>query len=77
MLLWEKMVDVIFNITYIVLTLPTHFNLAGIDMSYCVAIEGVIATYYIFTVEIFSIMWILFYSFKLYKNRRNKFKKDR
>lgn len=50
----------------IIITLPTQFNLQGIDMGYCIALEGVIATYYIYSVEIFSIMWILFYSFRLY-----------
>ncbi|MFA6586284.1 MAG: sensor histidine kinase [Candidatus Paceibacterota bacterium] len=51
----------------IIITLPTYFNLEGIDMSSCVAIEGIIAIYYIYIVEIFSILWILFSSFKLYR----------
>jgi len=51
----------------IIIALPTQFNLQGIDMDYCIALEGIIATYYIYSVEIFSIMWILFYSFRLYR----------
>ena len=39
----------------------------GIDMSSCVALEGIIATYYIYAVEIFSIMWVLFFSFRFYE----------
>src|SRR3989344_1835689 len=50
----------------IVIGLPTYLNLAGIEMSFCVALEGVIAKYYVYAVEIFSIMWILFYSFRFY-----------
>ncbi|MEK7104803.1 MAG: HAMP domain-containing sensor histidine kinase [Patescibacteria group bacterium] len=50
----------------IIITLPTRLNLIGIDMNYCIALEGVIATYYIYTVEVFSIMWILFFSFRFY-----------
>ena len=44
----------------IIIALPTSFNLSGIDMSSCVALEGIIATYYIYAVEIFSILWIFF-----------------
>ncbi|MEK7088973.1 MAG: hypothetical protein AAB913_02495, partial [Patescibacteria group bacterium] len=51
----------------IIVALSTRFNLMGIDMSSCVALEGIIATYYIYAVEIFSIMWVLFFSFRFYE----------
>lgn len=50
----------------IIITLPTSLNLMGIDLGSCVALEGIIAQYYSYALEIFSIAWILFYSFRLY-----------
>ncbi len=56
-----------FLVVPIIIALPTSFNLTGIDISYCVALEGMIAKYYIYGVEIFSISWILFHSSRFYK----------
>ena len=63
---FRKKLLMFFLVLPIVIGLPTYFNLTGIDMSSCVALEGFIATYYIYSVEFFCIMWILFYSFRLY-----------
>ncbi len=51
----------------VVLALPTSFNLFGIDISSCVALEGIIAKYYVYAVEIFSVIWIFFYSIRFYR----------
>ncbi len=51
----------------IILALSTNLNLYGIDMSSCVALEGFMAKYYAYGVEIFSVLWILFYSIRFYR----------
>lgn len=50
----------------IIITLPTSLNLIGIDIGSCNADEGFIAKYYTYVVEIFSVIWLLFYSTKFY-----------
>lgn len=51
----------------VILALPTNFNLSGIEMTYCTALEGFVATYYVYAVEIFSVLWILFFSIIFYR----------
>ncbi|MFA5937052.1 MAG: HAMP domain-containing sensor histidine kinase [Candidatus Paceibacterota bacterium] len=55
----------------VIITLPTPLNLVGVDVSFCNADEGFIAKYYTYVVEIFSVIWILFYSIKLYRRALN------
>ncbi|MBP6884749.1 MAG: hypothetical protein KBC17_02900 [Candidatus Pacebacteria bacterium] len=50
----------------VILLLSTKFNLAGMDASSCNAIEGPIATYYIYAVEIISLIWIFIFSIRSY-----------
>lgn len=50
----------------IIITLPTSLNLVGIDLNSCVAIEGIMTKYYIYFIELLSIILISIYSIRLY-----------
>jgi signal transduction histidine kinase len=56
----------------VLLTLPTSLNLSGLYINSCNAEEGFIAKYYTYIVEIFSALWIIYYSVKSYR-RTNDF----
>ena len=47
--------------------LPTTVNLLGVDIVDCVAIEGPIATYYLYALEIIALLWIGFFSWKKWR----------
>lgn len=64
---FKKKLLMFFLLLPIILTFPTNLNLVGVDISSCVAIEGFIAKYYTYAVELFSVIWIFFYSIRLYK----------
>lgn len=44
--------------------LATRYNLIGVDAFTCNAIEGPIATYYLYSLEILSIIWIAVYAIR-------------
>ena len=61
----------------IIIALPTSLTLIGIDIDYCDASEGFIAKYYSYGVELFSILWILFYAISSYrKNLDSRIRKQ-
>lgn len=54
----------------VVLLLPTDFVLVGFDLTNCYreAVEGPIATYYIYFIEILYVLWIVDFSLRRYKD---------
>ncbi len=47
--------------------LATEYNLVGVDVAVCDATEGPIATYYLYALEIASLIWIGFFSWKKWR----------
>lgn len=47
--------------------LPATQNLIGVDIASCVAIEGPIATYYLYGLEIASLLWIGIFSWRKWR----------
>ena len=51
----------------IVALLATEYNLVGVDVAVCNATEGPIATYYLYALEIASLIWIAIFSWKKWR----------
>lgn len=62
----KKIVLFILSLPVVVL-LPTKYNLVGVYISVCNALEGPIATYYIYGLEIFTLLWIIVFSFRQFR----------
>ncbi|MCC7436691.1 HAMP domain-containing histidine kinase [Candidatus Nomurabacteria bacterium] len=59
----------------ILILLPTVYGLSSFDLTSCLALEGPIALYYTYAIEIIFTLWIVIYSFSQYtktKDRRLK-----
>lgn len=63
---FRKKVGIFSLLLPIIFLLPTQFTLVSFDLSNCYRepIEGPVATYYIYLLEIVYSFWILFYAFK-------------
>jgi signal transduction histidine kinase len=51
----------------IIIALPTSLNLTGVDVYTCVALEGLITKYYTYALELFSVLWITIYAFRIFR----------
>jgi len=62
----------------VILFLPTQFSLVGFDLTNCwrEPVEGFIATYYIYFIEIIYASWILIFGIKEYRKSTPNFKKQ-
>jgi signal transduction histidine kinase len=61
--------------TPIVLLLPTHFNLLGVDLNDCTAIENFIARYITYAIEIICIIAIAYITIIFYRKKSAPLKK--
>lgn len=62
----------------VIVLLPTQFALVGFDLTNCFRepIEGFIATYYVYFIEIIYASWILIFSIKEYRRSSPELKKQ-
>lgn len=55
----------------ILLLLPSVYSLSGFDLSSCLAVEGPIAFYYTYAIEIFFTLWLVIYSLNQYAKNKD------
>lgn len=65
----KKKIGIFLPLLPIILLLPTKLTLLGFDLSNCYRepIEGPIATYYIYFIEVVYLLWILDFAFRKYR----------
>lgn len=56
----------------IILTLPTEYSLSGFDITSCLSVEGPIALYYVYAVEIFVTVSLIIFSLNKYSKIKDK-----
>ena len=63
---FRKKIGIFSLLLPIVVLLPTSFTLVNFDLSNCYRepVEGLVATYYVYIIEIIYAFWILFYAFR-------------
>lgn len=61
----------------LIIFIPTDFNLSGVDVSTCDAIEGPLALYYTYFLEILFILWIIIFSLIRYFKSDNREDKNK
>ena len=72
-----KKIIMIFLLSPFVILLPTRFNLVGVKIIDCTAIEGPVALYFSYAVEIIFVLWLIVLAVNRYKNAKDKtFKKE-
>lgn len=66
---FRKKIGIFSLLLPIIFLLPTKFSLVGFDLTNCFRepTEGIIATYYVYFIEIVYAIWILFYAAKKYR----------
>jgi signal transduction histidine kinase len=66
---FRKKIGIFSLLLPIIFLLPTRFSLVGFDLTNCFRepTEGIIATYYVYFIEIVYAIWILFYAAKKYR----------
>jgi signal transduction histidine kinase len=74
----KKKIGIFSLLLPIILLLPSSLTLTGFDLTNCYRepIEGFIATYYIYFIEIVYVVWIIIFAIKKYKETITKFKKE-
>ncbi|MBA4318324.1 MAG: hypothetical protein C0412_07980 [Flavobacterium sp.] len=73
---YKKILIFLLLLPFIIL-LPTAYNLSGVRISDCTAIEGVVALYVSYAVEIIFVVWILSVAINRYRKSKDKlFKKQ-
>lgn len=75
---FKKKVAIFSLIAPILFFLPTKLSLVGFDLTNCYRepIEGFIATYYIYFIEIIYALWIVIFAFKKYRGSKHEDKKQ-
>ncbi|HAE36863.1 MAG: PAS/PAC sensor signal transduction histidine kinase [Candidatus Nomurabacteria bacterium GW2011_GWF2_35_66] len=75
---FKKKVGIFSLLLPIIILLPTKLSLVGFNLMNCYRepIEGFIATYYVYFIEILYIFWIMFFIFKKYKQAKSDNKKQ-
>ncbi len=75
---FKKKVGIFSLLLPVVVLLPTKFALVSFDLSNCYRepIEGFIATYYVYLIEIIYAGWILFFAIKRYRKSTPDIKKQ-
>ncbi|MCX6785383.1 MAG: HAMP domain-containing sensor histidine kinase [Candidatus Komeilibacteria bacterium] len=51
----------------LIIFVPTAYSLSGFDLSSCLSVEGPIALYYTYLIEIIFSLWLVIYSFRKYR----------
>ena len=66
---FKKKVGIFSLLLPVIILLPTKFALLGFDLTNCFRepIEGFIATFYVYFIEIIYALWIIIFSFRKYK----------
>jgi signal transduction histidine kinase len=70
---FKKKLGLFIPLLPIIVLLPTNFVLLGFDLTNCdrAIVEGFISNYYVYTVELLYVFWLLFFSFRAYRRSGN------
>jgi signal transduction histidine kinase len=70
---FKKKLGLFIPLVPIIVLLPTNFVLLGFDLTNCdrAIVEGFISNYYVYTVELLYVFWLLFFSFRAYRRSGN------
>ena len=75
---FKKKIGIFALLLPVIILLPTKFALVGFDLTNCFRepIEGFVATYYVYFIEIIYTLWIIIYAFRKYFQSKGIIKKQ-